>query len=325
MLSRLSLLETCTISILAIVSAEIFAQPYPAKPIRYIVPFPPGGGQDLVARALSVKLTETLGQPVIVDNRGGAGGIVGTEVAAKSPPDGYTILMGSSTTLSIIPNLDQKISYDPIRDFDAVTKIADLAVILVVHPSLPVRSVKELVVLAKARPGELNFGSSGNGTPPQLTALMFNQAAGIKMVHVPYRGSGPALIALLSGETQLMFGSMTATLPFVKRGQLRALAVTSIQRWPGASDVPTVSESGYKDFEVTSWYGIFVPAGTPSAVVTKLNAEIVRILNVPEFRRSLADQGAAVAGTSAEEFSNYVKSEIRKYGQVVKEASMRAD
>ena len=304
---------------------DAFAQAYPSKPIRYIVPFPAGGGQDLVVRALAPRMSEALGQTVIVDNRPGAATMVGAELAAKSPPDGYTVFNGSNTTLAINPNLYSKVPYDPIKDFVAVTQIASLPNLLVVHPSLPVRTVKELAALARNRPGQLNYGSSGTGTPAQLAGVMFGDEAHAKLVHVPYRGSSQALTALISGETQMMFGSMTSTLPFVKSGRLRAIAVTGAKRSLAAPDVPTVAEAAFPGFEAVTWYGLFVPAGTPAAIITKLNAEVVKILRAPDFRDWLVAQGADPVGSTPDELAAFVKTELVKYAKIVKDSGMRPD
>ena len=304
---------------------DAFAQAYPSKPIRYIVPFPAGGGQDLVVRALAPRMSEALGQTVIVDNRPGAATMVGAELAAKSPPDGYTIFNGSNTTLAINPNLYSKVPYDPLKDFAAVTQIASLPNLLVVHPSLPVRTVKELAALARNRPGQLNYGSSGTGTPAQLAGVMFGDEAHAKLVHVPYRGSSQALTALISGETQMMFGSMTSTLPFVKSGRLRAIAVTGAKRSLAAPDVPTVAEAAFPGFEAVTWYGLFVPAGTPAAIVSKLNAEVVKILRAPDFRDWLVAQGADPVGSTPDELAAFVKTELVKYAKIVKDSGMRPD
>jgi len=304
---------------------DAFAQAYPSKPIRYIVPFPAGGGQDLVVRALAPRMSEALGQTVIVDNRPGAATMVGAELAAKSPPDGYTVFNGSNTTLAINPNLYSKVPYDPIKDFVAVTQIASLPNLLVVHPSLPVRTVKELAALARNRPGQLNYGSSGTGTPAQLAGVMFGDEAHAKLVHVPYRGSSQALTALISGETQMMFGSMTSTLPFVKSGRLRAIAVTGAKRSLAAPDVPTVAEAAFPGFEAVTWYGLFVPAGTPAAIVSKLNAEVVKILRAPDFRDWLVAQGAGPVGSTPDELAAFVKTELVKYAKIVKDSGMRPD
>ena len=304
---------------------DAFAQAYPSKPIRYIVPFPAGGGQDLVVRALAPRMSEALWQTVIVDNRPGAATMVGAELAAKSPPDGYTVFNGSNTTLAINPNLYSKVPYDPIKDFVAVTQIASLPNLLVVHPSLPVRTVKELAALARNRPGQLNYGSSGTGTPAQLAGVMFGDEAHAKLVHVPYRGSSQALTALISGETQMMFGSMTSTLPFVKSGRLRAIAVTGAKRSLAAPDVPTVAEAAFPGFEAVTWYGLFVPAGTPAAIVSKLNAEVVKILRAPDFRDWLVAQGADPVGSTPDELAAFVKTELVKYAKIVKDSGMRPD
>jgi len=304
---------------------DAFAQAYPSKPIRYIVPFPAGGGQDLVVRALAPRMSEALGQTVIVDNRPGAATMVGAELAAKSPPDGYTVFNGSNTTLAINPNLYSKVPYDPLKDFAAVTQIASLPNLLVVHPSLPVRTVKELAALARNRPGQLNYGSSGTGTPAQLAGVMFGDEAHAKLVHVPYRGSSQALTALISGETQMMFGSMTSTLPFVKSGRLRAIAVTGAKRSLAAPDVPTVAEAAFPGFEAVTWYGLFVPAGTPAAIVSKLNAEVVKILRAPDFRDWLVAQGADPVGSTPDELAAFVKTELVKYAKIVKDSGMRPD
>ena len=304
---------------------DAFAQAYPSKPIRYIVPFPAGGGQDLVVRALAPRMSEALGQTVIVDNRPGAATMVGAELAAKSPPDGYTVFNGSNTTLAINPNLYSKVPYDPIKDFVAVTQIASLPNLLVVHPSLPVRTVKELAALARNRPGQLNYGSSGTGTPAQLAGVMFGDEAHAKLVHVPYRGSSQALTALISGETQMMFGSMTSTLPFVKSGRLRAIAVTGAKRSLAAPEVPTVAEAAFPGFEAVTWYGLFVPAGTPALIVSKLNAEVVKILRAPDFRDWLVAQGADPVGSTPDELAAFVKTELVKYAKIVKDSGMRPD
>jgi len=309
----------------AILAPAYSAETYPSRVIRYIIPFAPGGGQDTVARQLAPRLSEGLGQQVVVDNRPGGGTILGTEIAAKSAPDGYTIAMVSNTSHAINPNLHKKLPYDPVADFAPVTQIASLANILVVHPSLPARTLKEFVALAKSRPGELNFGSSGSGTPAQLAGVMFSQAAGVKMVHVPYKGSSPALTALLSGETQLMFGSMTSSIPFVKNGRLRALAVTGSKRAVAVPDVPTVSESGYPGFEATTWYGIAVPVGTPSPIIKRLHAEVVKIITAADFRKYLISQGADPIGSTPEEFGALIRAELKNYAKIVRDAGLRPD
>jgi len=301
------------------------AQTYPAKPIRYVIPFAPGGGQDLVGRALAPRLSDALGQQVLIDNRPGGGTILGAELVARSPADGYTIFMGSNTSMSINPNLHAKLPFDPIRDFAPITRIAIVSNMLVVHPSLPVRSVKELAALAKARPGQLNYGSSGTGTPAHLAGVMFNEAAGITLVHVPYKGSAPALTSLLSGETQLMFATVTSSLPHVRSSRLRALAVTSAKRSPSVPEIPTVAESGYPGYEAITWYGAVAPAHTPPAVIGRLNTEFGKILRSAEFSDWLLKQGAETAPSTPEELSAQIKAELQLYAPIIKKSGMRAD
>ena len=286
------LAATLLVTSAAAFPAVSVAQQYPSKAIRLIVPFPPGGGTDIVARALAPKLLETSGIQFIIDNRPGAGTVVGAEMAARAAADGYTIFLGTNTSHAINPNLPSKLPYDALRDFQPITKLAMVPYMITVHPSLPVKNVKELVALAKARPDQLNYASSGSGTPGHLAGLMLNDAAGIKMTHIPYKGTAPALTATLSGETQLTISSVTSTLSLVKNGRLRAIAMTSAQRSPLMPALPTVIESGYAGFEAITWYGLFLPAGAPAAVTAKLNSEIVKVLNLPDFKAWLAEQGA---------------------------------
>lgn len=311
--------------ILFAAAASAFAQAFPTKPIRYIIPFAPGGGQDLVGRALAPRLAEGFGQPVFIDNRPGGGTILGAELAARAPADGYTIFMGSNTSMSINPNLHAKLSYDPLRDFAPIIRIAIAANMLVVHPSMPVRSVKDLVAFAKARPDQLNYGSSGSGTPAHLAGVMFNEAAGVKLVHVPYKGSSPALTSLVSGETQLMFGTLTSTLNFVRSQRLRALAVSSIKRSPAMPELTTIAESGYPGFDAITWYGAFAPAGTPAPVISRLHAEFNKVLNNAEFKSWLLSQGAEAAPATPDELSAQVKRELARYAPIIKKSGMRAD
>jgi len=310
---------------LLLASSTVGAQGYPTRTLRYIVPFPPGGGADLIARAVAQKLSEIPGYTVVIDNRPGAGTLVGAEAAARAAPDGYTLFMGSNTTNAINPNLHAKLPYDAIRDFAPVSRLTSFPNILVVHPALPVRSVKQLVDLARARPGDLNFGSSGNGTPAQLAGVMFSEAARIRMTHIPYKGSSPALAALMSGETQLMFASMGSTLPFVRNGRLRPLAVTSAARSAAVPDIPTVAESGFLGFEAITWHGLLLPAGVPATIVQTLNAHVVRILGQPEFRAWLLTQGADATPSTPEAFAEFMKAEIALYARLVKQSGMKAD
>jgi tripartite-type tricarboxylate transporter receptor subunit TctC len=302
-----------------------YGQSYPSKPIRYVLGFPPGGGADLIARPLAQKITENSGIQVVVDNRPGAGMIVASELVARSAPDGYTIFHGANTSHAINPNLHAKLPYDPVKDFAPVTKLASFPNLLVVHPSLPVRTVKDLVALARSRPGELNFCSSGTGTPAQLAGVMFNAAAGVKMVHVPYKGSGPALTALMSGETQLMFGSLASTLPHVRSGRVRAIAVTSAKRSAAVPEMPTISEAGYGGFEAITWHALFVPAGTPAPIINRLHSEFSKVLDAPDFKAMMIKQGADTQSSTPAELAAYVKSELALYAKIVKQAGMRPD
>ena len=301
------------------------ADNYPAKPIRFVVAFPPGGGTDIIARVIAQKLSERLAQQVVVDNRPGAGCNIGTDIVAKSAPDGYTILMGSAGPLAINASLFAKMPFDPIKDLAPVTLAASTPNVLVVHPSLPARTVKELIALARARPGEINFASSGHGTPAHLAGELFNSMAGVKLVHVPYKGAAPALADLLGGQVQIMFSTMPPALPHVKDGKLRALAVTSRKRSPAAPDLPTLDEAALAGFEAITWHGVVVPAGTPTTVIALLNREIVAILHLPEVVERLSGQGAEALGSTPEEFAAYIGSESVKWAKVVRESGAKAE
>ncbi len=302
------------------------AQTYPTKPIRIIVPFAPGGGADILARLLGPKLSDSWGQPVIVDNRAGAGGIVGTEMVAKAPGDGYVLAMGYIGTHAINPSLYPKLSYDPVKDFAAVALVASIPSILVVHPSVPAKSVQELIALAKSKPGELNYGSGGVGTAPHLAGELFNTMAGVKMVHIPYKGSGPALTELLGGHVSLMFNTMIQTIPHVKAGKLRGLAVTCAKRSAAMPELPTIAESGLPGYEMVGWFGILAPAGTPNEIVTRLNTEINKILNMTDVKDRLATLGSEPTGiTTPEQFGTFIKAEITKWAKVVKESGMKPE
>jgi len=298
---------------------------YPSKPIRMVCPFPPGGTTDLVARLVALKLTEAWGQQVVVDNRPGAGGIIGTEMVAKAPSDGYTILLGSITTHAVNPALYKKLDFDPIKDFAPVSLVVSSPQLLAVHPAVPAKSVKELIALAKAKPGQLNYGSAGTGTSPHLTFELFKRMASIDVVHVPYKGTGPAITDLVGGQVQMMITGIVALMPHVKSGKLRALAVTSAKRVSALSDVPTVAESGVPGFDVSSWFGVFLPAHTPRTILTKMNGEIRLILEQPSVRQRLIDQGADPASNTPEEFAAYVKAEMARWGEVVRSTGARAD
>lgn len=319
MIVRQGIVLAAGVAALLLASGAAQAQEYPVKPIRIVVPSSPGGGTDILARQLSVKLTERWGQQVIIDNRPGAGQMIGISLVAKSPPDGYTLVM-TATPLAINTVLYKKVPYDPIRDFAPVTQVAAMPNLLVTHPTLPVRSLKQMIALAKSRPGELAYASSGIGTGPHLSMELFNHMAGIKLEHVPYKGTGPALIDTMSGHVQLLMSTLLPPLPHLKTGRLRALGVTSVKRVSSLPDVPTVAEGGVAGYEVVGWYGIAAPAGTPQPVVAKLQTDISAILHAPELRDKLAAEGAEAVGSKPEEFGAFIKSEIDKWGKVVKAA-----
>ena len=313
-------------ALLAVFLADpAFAQAYPSKPIRLIVPFAAGGGNDNVARLVGKRLADSLGQPVVVDNRPGAGGVLGAELAARSAADGYTLFLGGVGSHAINPNLNDKLPYDPIRDFAPVELLAQAPLVLVVHPSVPARSFAEFVAYARANPGRLNYASNGNGSSSQLAAVMFDSMAGVDMVHVPYKGLSPALADLLSGQVQLMFSSVVAILPHVKAGKLRALAVTGAKRSAELPEVPAVAESGYKGFDVTTWYGLLFPAGTPEPVVKLVNGEVNRVLKLAEVRSRLAAEGGDVLGGTPAEFAAVLKTDLTKWGQIVKQSGAKVD
>ncbi|MEK6592990.1 MAG: tripartite tricarboxylate transporter substrate binding protein [Pseudomonadota bacterium] len=298
------------------------AQNYPAKSIRFIVPFPPGGGNDTIARLIGQKLTAATGQQVLVDNRPGAGGAIGAEAAAKSPADGYTMFLAGVATHGINPNLRKKIPYDPLKDFDAVSLIASAPLLVVVHPSLPIKSVRELVALAKARPGKINYASNGAGGSSHLAVEMFNMMSGAKMTHIPYKGLSPALTDLLSGEVQVMFSSAVAMLPQVKAGKLRAVAMTGARRSTAIPDIPTVAEAGVPGYETGSWYGIVVPAGTPKAAIDRLSREIIAIVRSPEITNRLNDEAVIPVGSTPAEFTAHIKNELARWAKAIKQAGL---
>jgi tripartite-type tricarboxylate transporter receptor subunit TctC len=319
-LRRFIILACC-----ALIVVSAYAQDYPRRPVRLIVPFPPGGGNDIVARAVAQELGKSLGQQFVVDNRAGAGGAIGAELAARSPADGYTLFLGGVGSHVVNPSLHAKLSYDPIRDFAPVTLIASAPSVLVVNPSLQATSVAEFTALAKANPGRLNYASNGNGSSAQLAAVLYESMAGVRMVHVPYKGVAPALVDLMSGEVQLMFGTLVAILPHIKAGRLRALAVTGRNRSVLLPEVPTLAESGLPGYEAGSWYGILAPAGTPGAIVARLNAEINNAIRQPEVRERLAAEGAEVIGGTPEEFAVHIRSELARMKKLVREGGLRVE
>jgi len=306
------------------VGSTASAQGYPAGPVRVIVPFPPGGGVDGAGRLISQKLTEALGRQFVVDNRPGANGMIGSELAARSAKDGYTLMVNGANFVTT-PSLYDKPTYDPIRDFEPVSLIALAPNVLVVHPSLPAKSVKELIALAKARPGQVNFAGSGSGSTPHLAAELFNTLAKVTMVHVPYRGTGPAIVGLMSGEASVMFMPTTNAVPLVKSGRLRALAVTSRERVPAMPELPTVAESGLKGYESSQWYGMLAPAGAPAEVLGLLNSHVVKIMQAPEMKQRLTGEGLVAVGSTREQFAAHIKIELAKWAKVIKASGAKVD
>ena len=299
--------------------------PYPNRPVRIIVPFPPGGGNDILARAMAARLTESLGQQFIVDNRGGAGGLIGGQIAATADPDGYTLFLGSMGGLAHNPALRPTLPYNPVRDFSAVTLLATSPFILVVHPGLAATNVREMLALARARPGTLNFGSAGVASSLHMTGELFKHATRINIVHVAYKGTAPALTDLLAGQVQMVFSTMPPPLPFVKSGKLRALGVSTAQRSKAAPEVPTIAESGVPGFEVQNWQGIVAPAKTPRALVDRLNREMVRLLAQPAMVEVFGTQGLDPAGSTPAQFDTLIRDEIEKWTALVKAAGIRVD
>jgi len=300
------------------------AQGYPAKTVRWIVPWPPGGGADVLSRMLSPQLSEALKQQIVIDNRGGAAGNIGAELAAKSPPDGYTIVFAYSGTHSINPSIYRKMPFRE-SDFAPIIQLASVPQVLVVHPSLPVKSVKDLVTLAKKRPGELTYGSSGSGAFNHLTGALFSMKTGTQLTHVPYKGGGPAAVALLSGEITMILGEPATIVGFVKSGRVRALAVTGARRAPAMPELPTIAEAGVAGYEATSWNGMLAPAGTPADVIKRLNAEFNRIIGTPDMSKRMLDNGYEPVGGPPERFGELIRAEIAKWAPVVAAAGVRVD
>ncbi len=301
------------------------AQSYPTKPIKFIVPFPPAGSTDLSARAVAGKLGERIGQPVIIENRPGAGGNIGTDVVAKSQPDGYTLIVGTVGTHGINPSLYSKMPYDHVKDFAPVILLSKTPNVLVVNPSLPVNSVADVIKLAKSKPNELTFASSGSGTSIHLSGELFKTMAGVQMTHIPYKGSGPMLIDLISGQVNMAFDNLSASMQHIKAGKLKALATTGTQRPPNLPDVPTIAEAGLAGYDSTSWNAIFAPAGTPPAVIDRLNREIRAILESPDTRKFFTEQGAEAGGGTPAELAEFVRAETAKWQKVVKDSGAKVD
>lgn len=311
--------------VMAAVASAAHGQAYPSKPIRFVVPFAPGGSTDLLARFLAQNLSAPLGQTVVVDNRAGAGGVVGAEIAARAPADGYTIVLGSAGPLTINPNIRDKTPYDTLRDFTPVTLATVSPFTLVVHPSSPAKNVKELIALAKAKPGELNFGSAGNGSVGHFSTEQFMALTGTKMVHVPYKGAGPAVTDLLGGRLGLMFENLPTILPHVRSGKLRMLAVGTKQRSALAPEFPTIAGEGVPGYDSATVFGVLAPAKTSPAIVARLNAEMVKILRSAEGKTSLAGRGLEAVGSTPQEYAAQIRDEFSRYGRIAKAANIRLD
>jgi tripartite-type tricarboxylate transporter receptor subunit TctC len=301
------------------------AQSYPAKSIRIVTPYAPGGTADILSRVVALKLSEAWGQQVVIDNRPGASGMIGADIVAKAAPDGYTLLMAYVAEIAIVPSLFAKISYDPVKDLAPVTLAAITPMIFVVHPSLPAKNVRELVALAKLRPGQLPYASAGNGSPAHLAFELLQRSAGIEITHVPYKGAAPALTDLLGGHVVMFFSGMPPAMPHIHAGKLRAIAVSTAKRSPAAPEVPTVAESGVRGFDISTWFGVFAPAGTSRDVITRLNSEIARALTLPDVRERLAREGAETAPDSPEQFGRFIQAESTKFAKIIRDSGARAD
>ena len=314
--------SSAVIGVPAVANAQ---QKYPEKPIRFVVPYPAGGPLDTVARLLGQKVSEGTKQPVVVDNKPGAGGNIGADIVAKSPADGYTLLMGAVATHAINPTLYGNITYDPVKDFAPVTQVASTPNVLVVNPRLPVTSVRDFIAYAKANPGKLNFGSGSTGSAGHLAGELFKSMAGVDMTHVPYKGAAPAMNDLIGGQIQLMFDNLASSLGQVRAGRVRALAVTTAKRTALAPELPTVAESGLPGFDISTWFGIFVPAGTPRDIVERLHAEFTKALAEPDVREKMVALGAEPVGNKPEEFAAYIRSESAKYARVIRASGAKVD
>jgi tripartite-type tricarboxylate transporter receptor subunit TctC len=321
----LKLLLTAAALVVAHLAAPAYGQSYPTRPIRFVVPFAPGGSTDTLARSISIKMADTMGQQIVVDNRSGGNGNIGMQIVAEAPPDGYTIVLGYIANLAIGPHLYAKLPFDPVKSFAPVTLLAESPNILVAHPSLPVKSVKELIAYAKAHPGTLNFGSASVASVGHLTGVMLNQMAGIDLQHVPYKGSGHAVIDVVGGQIQLMFSGMSSVMPHIKAGRLRPLAVTGAKRSPAAPDVPTIAESGFPGFAATAWYGVLAPAQTPKPIVKRLHDEVLHALAQPDVKQRLESVGFEIEGSTPEQFGSYIKNEIKKWEKVVKASGAKPE
>jgi tripartite-type tricarboxylate transporter receptor subunit TctC len=314
---------TCALALLAAVPAQ--AQQYPNRPVRFVVPFAPGGSTDTLARTMGVKLSDALGQQVVVDNRPGANGDIGMMIVAKAPADGHTLVLGYIANLAIAPSLQSKMPYDPVKDFAPITQPASSPNVLTAHPSVPARNLTELIALVKAKPGTVSFASTGVASIGHLTGELINNLAGIRMTHVPYKGSGQAVTDILGGHVQVMFSGFSSTLHHIKAGKLRALAVTGPKRSSALPETGTISEQGFPGVEATAWYGVLAPAGTPKAVVARLHGEFVKILKHPDVVQRLDGLGFEIVGSTPEAFGAYIRSEIRKWEKVVRASGAKPD
>jgi len=323
-------MKTIPCSLLIVVASLLattipaWAQQYPTRAVRLIVPFPPGGGTDTMARVVAPKLSEFLGQQVVAENRGGAGANIGAELAAKAPPDGYTLMLATITN-AIGASLYTKLNYDLVRDFSTVTQLATTPHILVVHPSVPVKSVKEFTALAKAKPGDLAYSSSGSGSAAHLAGELFNSLTGVKTTHVPYKGGGPSMIALVGGEVSLAFATMPSAIGYVRSGRLRGLAVTTDKRSPSTPELPTIAETGVAGYEAGSWYGLSAPANTPPAIIARLHTETLKVVALPDVKERLFNAGFEIVTSTPEQFAAFTRTEIQKWGKIVKSAGLKAD
>ena len=307
------------------IAAPAFSQTFPSRPVRFVVPFSPGGSVDTLARTFSPKLADALGQQIVVDNRPGGNGDIGMLIVARAPADGHTIVLGYIANLAIAPSLQAKMPYDPVKDFAPITQPASSPNVLTAHPSVPAKNLKELIALAKASPGKLSFASTGVASVGHLTGELINNLAGIKITHVPYKGSGQAVTDILGGHVNIMYSGFSSTLAHIKAGKLRALAVTGPKRSPALSEVPTIAEQGFPGVEATAWYGVLAPAGTPKLVITRLHGDLVKILRQPDVVQRLDGLGFEIAATTPEQFGAYIRSEIKKWAKVVKASGAKAD
>ena len=311
--------------LLGLAAVTAHAQTYPIRPVRWVVPFAPGGPTDIMSRAIGEKLGQRLGQQFVVDNRGGAGGGIGAEIVARAPADGYTIMIGHVGTHAINLALYKSVPYDPIRDFTPISLLATLPLALVVHPSVPASNVKDLIALAQRRPGELNFASAGNGGPTHLTSEVLKSMTRVNIVHVPFKGNAQALTELISGRVQMMFSNLLTSMPHVRAGKLRAIAISTAKRSPQAPDLPTVAESGVPGFDVTPWYGVLGPAALPRAITTRLNAEVADIINAPDMRERFVAQGVDLAASTPEQFAALIKAEVPRWRKIVQDSGAKVD